>query len=41
MNVVLSLLPLAAVGFSLIFLLLGGGFFGAVIVYFVAKIFGQ
>jgi hypothetical protein len=33
--------PVAAVGFSIIYLLLGGGVFGAVIIFIVAKIFGK
>ncbi len=33
--------PIAAVGYSIGYMLLGGGFFGAVIVYFVAKAFGK
>ncbi len=32
-------LPVAAVGYSLIYLLLGGGFFGAIIIFIIAKIF--
>ncbi|RFC44653.1 MAG: hypothetical protein DUW69_001976 [Verrucomicrobia bacterium] len=36
----LSLLPpVAAIGYSLIYLLLGGGLFGAVTIFIVAKIF--
>ena len=36
----LSLLPpVAAIGYSLNYLLLGGGFFGAVVIFIVAKIF--
>jgi hypothetical protein len=31
--------PLAAVGYSILYLLLGGGFFGAVIIFIVAKMF--
>jgi hypothetical protein len=31
----------AAIQYSLIYLLLGGGFFGAVVIYFVAKALGQ
>jgi hypothetical protein len=30
-------LPLAAIGYSLLYLLLGGGFFGAVVIFFIAK----
>ena len=36
----LALVPLfAAVGYSLVYLLAGGGFVGAVIIFLVAKIF--
>lgn len=35
------LMPIAAAGYSLIYLLLGGGFFGAVVIFFVAKLFGK
>jgi hypothetical protein len=31
----------AAVGYSLIYLLGGGGLFGAVVIFFVAKMFGR
>ena len=33
------LLPFAAIGWSLLYLLLGGGFFGAVVIFIVAKLF--
>ena len=33
--------PIAAIGYSLIYLLLGGGFFGAVVVFFGAKMLGK
>jgi hypothetical protein len=33
--------PVAAIGFSLIWLLCGGGVFGAVVIFFVAKMFGK
>ncbi len=33
--------PLAAAGYSLIYLLLGGGFFGAVVIFIVAKMLGR
>lgn len=33
------LLPLAAIGYSILYLLLGGGFFGAVIIFLIAKMF--
>jgi hypothetical protein len=31
----------AAVGYSLIYLLGGGGIFGAVVIFFIAKMFGR
>ena len=31
----------AAAGYSLIYLLLGGGFVGAIVIFFVAKMLGQ
>jgi hypothetical protein len=33
--------PVAAVGYSLVYLLFGGGLFGAVVIFFVAKMFGK
>lgn len=38
---VAELYPLAAIGFSILYLLLGGGFFGAVVIFFVARMFGK
>ena len=32
---------LAAAGFSLVYLLGGGGLFGAIVIFFVAKMFGK
>jgi hypothetical protein len=37
----LLLLPVAAIGYSLIYLLFGGGIVGAVVIYFFAKMFGK
>ena len=41
----LALLPLTpmfgAIGYSLIYLLGGGGLFGAVVIFFIAKMFGK
>jgi hypothetical protein len=34
-------LVLAAAGYSLIYLLGGGGVFGAIVIFFVAKMFGK
>jgi hypothetical protein len=31
----------AAIGYSLIYMLLGGGVFGAAVIFVVAKMFGQ
>lgn len=35
------ILPLAAIGFSLLYLLLGGGLGGAVLIFIVAKMLGK
>jgi hypothetical protein len=35
--IIASLLPLAAVGWSLLYLLFGGGLFGAILIFVVAK----
>lgn len=34
-------LPLAAAGYSLVYLLAGGGFIGAIVIFFLAKMIGQ
>ena len=36
-----TLLPLAAAGYSLAWLLAGGGFFGAVVIFVVMKMVGK
>jgi hypothetical protein len=33
--------PIAAIGYSLIYLLFGGGIFGAFVIFVIAKIFGK
>jgi hypothetical protein len=38
---IVSTLVLAAAGYSLIYLLLGGGLIGAIVIFFVAKMLGQ
>jgi hypothetical protein len=38
---VLLLPPIAAIGFSLLYLLCGGGLFGAAVIFVVAKFFGK
>jgi hypothetical protein len=40
--ITLALVPMfAAVGYSLVYLLAGGGLFGAVVIFFIAKAFGR
>ena len=40
--ITLALIPMfGAIGYSLIYLLLGGGFFGAIIIFFIARAFGR
>jgi hypothetical protein len=34
-------IPLAAAGYSLIYMLLGGGLVGAIVIFFVAKMLGK
>lgn len=34
-------LPVAAAGWSLLYLILGGGFFGAIVIFVVAKMLGK
>jgi hypothetical protein len=34
-------IPLAAIGYSLVYMLFGGGLFGAVVIFFIAKAFGK
>ena len=36
-----DVLPLAAAGYSLLYLLFGGGFGGAVLIFIVAKMLGR
>jgi hypothetical protein len=38
-QLLLTLPPLTAVGYSMIYLLFGGGLFGAVVIFIIAKIF--
>ena len=40
--IALTLPPLfAAIGYSLVYLLAGGGLFGAIVIFIVAKMFGK
>jgi len=32
---------IAAIGYSLVYLLAGGGFVGAMVIFFIAKMFGR
>ena len=41
MNLALVLFPIAAAGYSLIYLLFGGGLGGAAIIFVVAKLLGK
>ncbi len=41
MEILATTYPVAAAGYSLIYLLLGGGFGGAVLIFFVAKMLGK
>ena len=36
-----EIMPVAAAGYSLLYLLLGGGFGGAIIIFIIAKMFGK
>jgi len=41
MHLALVLLPIAAAGYSMIYLLFGGGLGGAVLIFIVAKLLGK
>ena len=41
MTTLALILPIAAAGWSLLYLLFGGGLFGAIVIFFVAKLFGK
>ena len=36
-----TILPVAAIGYSLLYLMFGGGLGGAVVIFFVAKMLGK
>ena len=40
-NLIHTMLPVAAAGWSLLYLLCGGGFFGAFVLFVVLKMFGK
>ncbi len=41
MEAVMHMHPVAAIGYSLIYMLFGGGLGGAVLIFFVAKMLGK
>ena len=41
MTTLALILPVAAAGWSLLYMLCGGGFVGAVVIFIVAKAFGK
>lgn len=41
METLALVIPFAAMGYSLLYLLLGGGFFGAILIFIVAKMLGR
>jgi hypothetical protein len=42
MECVMNIQPLfAAAGYSLVYLLAGGGLFGAIVIFFIAKLLGR
>jgi hypothetical protein len=36
-----TVFPLAAIGYSLVYMLAGGGFLGAIVIFFIAKMIGK
>ncbi len=40
-DLALLALPLAAAGYSLVYMIFGGGLFGAVVIFIVAKLLGK
>lgn len=40
-QIILLLPPLAAIGYSLIYMLFGGGLIGAAVIFMIAKVFGR
>jgi hypothetical protein len=41
MDILMHAVPIAAAGYSLVYLLAGGGLGGAVVIYVVAKLLGR
>ena len=40
-SILANVVPLAAIGYSLIYLLFGGGLGGAALIFIIAKMFGK
>ena len=40
-SVILGLQPIAAIGYSILYMIFGGGIFGAVVIFIIAKMFGK
>lgn len=38
---VTTLLPIAAIGYSMLYMIFGGGLVGAVVIFVIAKLFGK
>jgi hypothetical protein len=41
LSLALLSLPVAAAGFSILYMLFGGGLIGAIVIFIIAKIFGK
>ena len=41
MNILLSLTPFAAIGWSILYMIFGGGILGALVIFVIAKMFGK
>ena len=40
-ELIIAAAPLAAIGYSLVYMLFGGGLFGAVVIFIIAKMLGR
>ena len=41
MNTLIEVAPVAAVGYSILYMVFGGGLLGAVVIFVIAKMFGK
>ena len=41
MNTLVEVAPVAAVGYSILYMIFGGGLLGAVVIFIIAKMFGK